>query len=71
MSIPIFIQSMRKEKDQNAVRRFVMPILATIGSAFMVLACIIGHGMACFWYLIVFAVVIFLGWLLDASRKAK
>jgi len=69
MYIPIFIQWMRKEKEQNVLRRFVMPILATIGSAFMVLACIIGHGMACFWYMIVFAVMMFFGWLLDASRK--
>jgi len=69
MYIPIFIQWMRKEKEQNVLRRFVMPILATIGSAFMVLACILGHGMACFWYMIVFAVMMVIGWLVDASRR--
>lgn len=71
MYIPIFIQWMRKEKEQSAVRRFVVPGLALIGSAFMVLACILGHGMACFWYMIVFAVMMVIGWLLDASRKTK
>ena len=71
MYLPIFIQWMRKEKEQGAMRRFVVPGLALIGSAFMVLACILGHGMACFWYMIVFAVVLFFGWLFDASRKAK
>ena len=71
MYIPIFIQWMRKEKDQNVLRRFVLPILATIGSAFMVLACILGHGMACVWYLIVFAVVMAVGGLIEYNRKRK
>ena len=61
MYIPIFIQWMRKEKEQNAVRRFVMPILALCGSVFMVIACIIGHKMGCLWYLIVFAVIMAIG----------
>ncbi len=69
MYIPIFIQWMRKEKDQSVVRRFVVPVLALLGSAFMVLACIIGHGMACFWYLIVFAVVMVVGGLLNRANK--
>ena len=69
MYIPIFIQWMRKEKDQSVVRRFVVPTLALLGSAFMVLACIIGHGMACFWYLIVFAVVMVAGGLLNRANK--
>ena len=71
MYLPIFFQWMRKEKDQSVMRRFVMPILASIGSAFMVLACILGHGMACVWYLIVFAVIMALGGLLDHNRKRK
>ena len=71
MYLPIFVQWMRKEKDQSVMRRFVMPILAMIGSAFMVLACIVSHKMACFWYLIVFVVVMGLGILLDSSRKKK
>ena len=71
MYLPIFFQWMRKEKDQSVLRRFVMPILASIGSAFMVLACVLGHGMACVWYLIVFAVVMVLGGLLDRNRRRK
>ncbi len=69
MYLPIFFQWMRKEKDQTVVRRFVLPILASIGSAFMVLACIIGHGMACFWYMIVFAVVMAVGALFERANK--
>ena len=69
MYLPIFIQWMRKEKGQSLLRRFIMPILALCGSVFMVIACIIGHGMACLWYLIVFAVVMVIGALVARNRK--
>ncbi len=71
MYLPIFIQWMRKEKDQPFVRRFLFPTLAFIGSAFMVLACIVSHKMACFWYIILFAAVMVLGYFLDSGRKNK
>ena len=69
MYLPILIQWMRKEKEQNVVRRFVLPILAFIGSCFMVLACIISHGMANVWYLIVFAVIMAIGALFERAKK--
>ena len=71
MYIPILIQWMRKEKDQNALRRFIMPSLALCGSVFMIIACAIGHKMACVWYLIVFAVIMTIGGIVDKSRKNK
>ena len=69
MYLPILIQWMRKEKGQSLLRRFIMPMLALCGSVFMVIACIIGHGMACLWYLIVFAVVMVIGALVARNRK--
>ena len=69
MYLPMLIQWMRKEKDQSPLRRFVMPILALCGSVFMVVACIFSHKMACLWYLIVFAVVMVIGGLVDKARK--
>ena len=69
MYLPIFIQWMRKEKGENALRRFVLPILALCGSMFMVLACALSHGISCVWYLIVFAVVMTAGALLYRSKK--
>ena len=71
MYLPILIQWMRKEKDENALRRFVLPILALCGSVFMVVACVVTHKMACVWYLIVFAVIMVLGWLFNNNRKNK
>ena len=67
--LPIFISWMIKEKDENFLRRFVLPILALIGSAFMIYACADAHRMACVWYLIVFAVVMAIGWLLRGGKK--
>ncbi len=61
MYLPIFIQWMRKAKDESPLRRFVIPVLAMIGSCFMVYACLVGHKMANFWYLIVFALVMLVG----------
>ena len=69
MYFPILIQWMRKEKDQPMVRRFVLPALALAGSAFMVLASILSHRMGCFWYLIVFLIIMAIGWLVDRGRK--
>ena len=71
MYLPILIQWMRKEKDQNTLRRFVLPILALCGSVFMVIASIFSHRMGCVWYLIVFAVMMVIGGLVDKSRKNK
>lgn len=69
MYLPILIQWMRKETDQPVIKRFVLPSLAFCGSVFMVIACILSHKWGCFWYMIVFAVVMVIGGLLDKSRK--
>ncbi|MBQ2650430.1 MAG: APC family permease, partial [Clostridia bacterium] len=61
MYIPIFIQWMRKEKDESTLRRFVLPVLAIAGSIFMMVACVLGHGMACVWFAIFFVAVMALG----------
>ena len=71
MYLPILIQWMRKEKDQNAVRRFILPSLALCGSVFMVVACALSHKTACLWYLIVFAVIMVIGGVADKARKKK
>ena len=69
--IPIFIAWMKKEKDEKAFRRFVLPALGIICSLFMLYACIVGHGMENVWYLIVFALVMLAGWALNRKNKRK
>ena len=69
MYLPILIQWMRKEKDQNVLRRFILPGLALCGSVFMVVASVFSHGMGCVWYLIVFAVIMTVGILTQQRKK--
>ena len=69
MYFPILIQWMRKEKELPVFQRFIMPVLALCGSAFMVVACVFSHRMGCVWYLIVFAVVMAIGELVRKSGK--
>ena len=67
--IPVFIQWIRKQKGTSVWQHYILPILAICGSVFMVIACLVSHGMGCFWYLIVFAFVMVLGGLLN--RKSQ
>ncbi len=61
MYIPIFLVFMKREKDLNGFKRYFMPVLAICGSIFMVIAAIFSHGMACFYYIILFAAIILIG----------
>lgn len=81
--IPIFICFMIKAKDVNAVKRFLLPALAIIGSIFMVVAAVYAHGIQPYqaaaqdgkfvcpilFYLIVFAVVMAAGAILDKTKN--
>jgi len=66
--IPIFIMWMKKQKDEGLLKRFIMPVLAICCSLFMVYASIAGHGMANFWYLIIFAVFMIIGGILNRKN---
>ena len=68
MYIPIFVNWMRKATDESALRRYVIPALAVLGSLFMVYACLIGHKMENFWYLIVFAVIMLIGKIVNKKK---
>ena len=59
--IPIFIIMMIKEKDVHPFKRFVLPILSLFGIGVIIYASIRSHGMDNVWYLIVFAVIMLLG----------
>lgn len=61
--IPIFIMFMIKNKDLKAVKRFIIPILAIIASCVMIMSSIISHKMFNVYYLILFVVVMLIGWI--------
>ncbi len=69
MYLPIFIQWMRKEREESVMRRFVLPILALCGSVFMIVASIFSHGWGCLWYIIVFGAVMVVGGLVNTAKK--
>lgn len=67
--IPIFIRFMVKGKEYGVFKRFVLPILALCGSLFTVYAAIVSHKMGVVYYLIVFALFMFAGWMIDRKNK--
>ena len=67
--IPIFVAWMKKQTGESTLNRFVLPGLAIVGSLFMILATILGHGKACIWYLIVFAIVTAIGLAFAKAKK--
>lgn len=66
--LPIFVMWIKKATDETATRRYVLPLLAICGSLFMIYASIMGHGIACFWYLIVFAAVMAVGFAFSKEK---
>lgn len=59
--IPIFIMYMKKSRDENPLKRFIIPSAAVLGSIFMVFAAFVSHRQEAIYYLAVFAAVMVLG----------
>ena len=85
MYIPMFIIWMVKEKELNFVKRFLLPIVAIASCCFMVFAAVYAHGITPYlnakangefafpvlFYLILFAIIMFVGAILRKSDKKK
>ena len=83
--IPIFVFWMIKEKELGFIKRFLLPIIATISCLFMVFAAIYAHGITPYlnakesgefsfpvlFYFIVFAVIMIIGALVKNPKKKK
>lgn len=83
MYIPMLIVWMKKEKDENVFRRFVLPAAAIAACVFMVFAAVYAHGITPFmkakangafafpvlFYIIIFAAIMLAGALLKKPRK--
>jgi len=69
--LPIYVAFMIKGRGENAFKRFVLPILAIVGSLFTIFAAIVSHKMGVVYYLIVFAAFMLAGVLVDLRNKKK
>lgn len=77
MYIPIFIVWIKNEKDLNFFKRFILPALSILACLFMMFAAVYAHGITPYlnakengtfsfpvaFYLIVFAVIMIIGWI--------
>lgn len=66
---PIFFMTMVRERDLGFFRRFILPLLALAGCAFMVTACVLAHRDEVLPYLAVSSVIMILGALQLHRRK--
>ncbi len=81
--IPMFIMWMIKEKELRFVKRFLLPIVASLACAFMVFAAVYAHGITPYlrakesgtfslpvlFYLILFAIIMVIGAILKNPKK--
>ena len=67
--IPIYIMFMVKGKEFGVFKRFVVPALATFASAFMMYATAISHGISVVYYLILFAIIMGIGIIVNRKNK--
>lgn len=68
--LPIYIGFMIKGKGFSPFKRFVAPLFASAGAVFMIAAGIISHGWEnVMWYLIVCAVIMFIGVFFMRKKK--
>ena len=69
--VPILIMMMVKEKELGVFRRFVLPIMSLLGIGVIIFASIQKHKMGNVWYLIVFAAVMLLGYIVERYNQNK
>lgn len=68
--IPLFVRYMQIAKDEGVFKRYVFPMLSIAGCLFMVYASFAAYGVKTVSiYLIVFAVIMIIGNLLNKSKK--
>ena len=81
--VPMFIVWMKQEKEENFVKRFLLPSLALVSCLFMIFAAVYAHGVTPYlaakaegrfsfpvlFYLILFAVIMVVGGLFSKKNK--
>ncbi len=71
MYVPILITMMVKEKEFGVFRRFVLPICSLASIGVIIYASIQKHKMGNLWYLIVFAIIMLIGFVVTKINKRK
>ncbi|MGI6192397.1 MAG: APC family permease [Christensenellales bacterium] len=69
--IPIFIMTMKKERDMKPFARYGVNTLAIIGCVFMMIAAVVSHKMAVVYYLILFVIIMLIGMLFARKNGSK
>lgn len=69
--IPILVSMMIKEKDIGVFKRFVLPILSIFGIFVIVTASVLKHKMDNVWYLILFAIIMLIGYVVLKMNERK
>ena len=70
MYIPIFLLMMKTERLHNPFKHYVVPVLAILACIFMVIATIITYKVTVVYYLLVFAVIMVVGFV-KVNRPEK
>ncbi len=69
MYLPIFIMMMIREKKLPFFQRMIMPLLSSIGCIFIAAAAVAAHKWECFYYFIVFGVLMLIGSLFQKKSE--
>lgn len=69
--IPILVAFMIKEKGMHPIKRFVLPCLSIVGALVMTAASIFRHGISNLYYLVVFVIIMAIGFIFMNPKKQK
>lgn len=71
MYVPIFLMQLIKGKDLGVFNRYIAPVLGIMASGFMVVAAVVSLGQSIIYYLILFAVIMCIGFVLKNYGHEK
>ncbi len=71
MYIPMIFMWIVKEKDLGVFKRFILPITSIIACAFLVFVAFVSHGIDVLFYLIIFAIVMIIGFFFSHTFKKQ
>ena len=67
--IPMLVLWIIKSKEEGVFKRFILPILAILSCLFLMLVAVVSHKISVVYYLIIFAVIMLIGFFFSADFK--